>query len=81
MSLNNTAKLFDVIEIVPSYYKEEHAIGNKYVVVGTLDGFDVEIINEKGEYDTVCWEDYKIIGNVNDLRENFWRSTIVYRMT
>lgn len=62
----------DVIEIIPSHYVPSHPIGSRYVVVGSLDGYDAEIINEKGEYATVCGEDYKVIGNIADKRKDFW---------
>ncbi|WP_299831375.1 hypothetical protein [uncultured Metabacillus sp.] len=78
--LNNTAKQFDIIEIVESHYVPSHPIGNKYVVIENVDGADVAIINEKGEYDTVCWEDYKVIGNVNEAKEKFYDEIEVYKI-
>lgn len=73
MSNFGETKVFDIIEIIPSHYKPEFPIGNKYVVVGTLnnDGSDAEIIDENGDYRIVCMEDYKVIGNVQHLRESF----------
>jgi len=68
---DHDVKPFDIIEIIPSHYAPSHKIGNKYVVVGSLDGFDAEIIDENGEYSMVCGEDYKVIGNVTDKRKAF----------
>lgn len=61
-------KLHDIIEIIPSHYVPDLPIGNRYVVLKCEDGWDVEVVNEKGEFCFVCAEDFKIIGTVNDLR-------------
>lgn len=68
----------DIIEIIESHYVPAHPIGNRYVVIETFDGYDVCIINERGEYDMVCGEDYRIIGSVEKARKTF-QDTIVKR--
>jgi hypothetical protein len=66
-----TPKPNDIIEIIESHYVPSQTIGNRYVVVDCFDGYDVWIINERGEYEGVCGEDFKIVDNVDDARARF----------
>lgn len=72
---------FDIIEIIPSAYHPPYEIGSKFVVVGSLDGFDVEIINHEGDFDTICIEDYKVVGNVSDERDKYFSELNVIKIS
>lgn len=66
-----TPKQGDIIEIIESHYIPSQTIGNRYVVIECHDGYDVWIINERGEYEGVCGEDFKIVDSVDEARERF----------
>lgn len=71
------AKTGDIIEVVKyKHYSERYDVGTHYVVLpmleeGSIDEWDVPIINTKGKYELICWEEYKVVGNIVDKRQKF----------
>lgn len=61
--LYKDTKPYDIVQIVPSCYDSDYPIGQCFVAIGVIDRYDVEIINDKGEFDILFGEEYEVIGN------------------
>lgn len=68
-SFNKETKPFDIIEIVPSFYELAYPLGHHFVVIGVIDNYDAEVINDKGEYEVIFGEEYNIVGNALELKK------------
>lgn len=68
-----SAKVGDIIEVIPSHYETEFKVGDRYIVIGVFSGDSTAVVMKKdGKIGTLCFpEEYIVVDTADNLYKDW----------